>query len=621
MPRYSVTFLPQNVTVSVPGESTVLEAARGHDFYVNAPCGGRGLCGGCLVRLIGGEASPPDDEERGHIGPERLALGFRLACRLRVRSDMTVRLLHTGEIPRAKTALIGSENHSVEPEGAPRKLLFRPVEPTLHNIAIPLQEALLAALPPEQASRPVPLTIARAFADTVGPGLEAVTLLIDRDRPAGVEPGDTTGRLLGAAVDIGTTTLALYLCDLTTGEILAGSGKANSQAAYGDDVMSRISFCFEKPEGLEILSGLIRRDLCELAQKACGKIGLSTDFIYRWSLVGNTTMQHLFFGFDPVLLGRSPYLPLINGAVEFGPGELGLSGSRFARGLFLPTVAGHVGADTVAVALATRLDEAGGVTLAVDLGTNGEIVLADRGRMICCSTAAGPAFEGARIHMGMRAESGALDSFSVDQEGEPRFHVIGDRPHPRGICGSGLLDIVSELRRVGVIDTTGRILPPGELPAHAPSQVTERLGADERGQGFFLLDEYRDSGGSCRVILHQKDVRELQLAAGAISSGIKILLKLAGREPEQVDRVLLTGAFGNYLDPRSAVGVGLIRDIPLDRLHSIGNAAGVGARFALVSSVEVSRACRIAARMEFVELAATPDWEETFTDSMFFPEL
>lgn len=620
MTAHTVTFLPQNVSVRVSDGTSLLAAARDNGLLVDSPCGGHGTCGSCQVRIPGDNPPPPTDEERAALTAERLEQGFRLACRVQVRSDLTVRLLHTGEIPRAKIAMLESERGSVEPDGAPRKVLFRPVEPTLKNLLIPSAEALRSALPPHLAGHPLPLEVARAFSAAVGHGMREATLLIDNDRLAGVESGDTRDHIMGAAVDIGTTTLALYLCDLSSGRLLASAGKANSQSAYGDDVMSRISYCFEKPDGLEQLRSLILRDLNELAHLACSRAGTSHSFIYRWTLAGNTTMQHLFFGFDPLLLGRAPYLPLVNGAVEFNPRSHGLEASPFASGMFLPTVAGHVGADTVAVALAARLDECAGLTLAVDLGTNGEIVLADRGRLICCSTAAGPAFEGARIHMGMRAETGALDAFRINLAGEPEFHVIGERPHARGICGSGLLDIISELRRAGVIDSTGRILPRGELPGSVSPALAGKLGEDEAGRGWFLLDEYEDAAGHFSLRLTQKDVRELQLASGAISSGIQMLLNVAGRQARDVERVLLTGAFGNYMQPVSALGVGLVRGIPLSRLSSVGNAAGVGARFALLSRAEQERACRIARRMEFVELASRPEWEETFTGSMYFPD-
>jgi uncharacterized 2Fe-2S/4Fe-4S cluster protein (DUF4445 family) len=619
MPKHSLTFLPQNRTVEAPEGKTVLEAARENHFFINAPCGGRALCGGCMVQLQGKNLPPAGPEERHHLTVRQIEEGFRLACQLRVDADLTVRLLQIGEVPRAKIDLIEVENAGVAPDSRLRKVAFQPVEPTLENLVVPLREACLGALPPGTAGSALPLELVERFAGIVRGGARTLTLLVDGDCLAGVEPGDTRGQIIGAAVDIGTTTLALYLCDLSAGTILAASGRANSQSAYGDDVMSRISYCFEEAGGREQLKQSVRRDLAGLALEACRTAQVSPDQIYRWVLAGNTTMQHLFLGLDPAPLGHSPYLPVVNGAVEFSPDSLGLPASRFARGIFLPTVAGHVGADTVGVALAARLDTCDDLTLAVDLGTNGEIVLAEKGRLLCCSTAAGPAFEGARINMGMRAESGALDSFRVLEDGRPELHVIGGRSHPRGICGSGLMDLVSELLRCGIIDRTGRILPRAELPGPVPPDLARRVSADSLGRGLFLIDEYEENGQALKIILDQKDVRELQLAAGAISSGIGILLSLAGRAPADIRRVLLTGAFGNFLNPASALGVGLIRGVGLDKLQSIGNAAGVGARFALFSEAELARAEAISRKMEFVELAAQPGWSEAFTDSMFFP--
>ncbi|OGG00815.1 MAG: hypothetical protein A3F83_05690 [Candidatus Glassbacteria bacterium RIFCSPLOWO2_12_FULL_58_11] len=454
----------------------------------------------------------------------------------------------------------------------------------------------------------------------VGEGHPELTLVTEQDRLIGVEPGDTTAQVLGAAVDIGTTTIALYLCDLAAGKVLSGSATANSQAAFGADVMSRISHCIESPKGLEQLGRLVREDIALLLGEACAEAGVEPDYLYRWVLVGNTTMQHLFLGLDPASLGRSPYLPRVNGAVEFQPAELGLKGAPCAKGVFLSTVAGHVGADLVAVALAAGLKENNGLSLAVDLGTNGEIVLADRGRLLCCSTAAGPAFEGARIRYGMRAEPGAIDRFWIDGKGEPRFHLIGDKKVPAGICGSGLLDLASELLRVGVIDTSGWILPPEKLKGKLARSLARRLETGENGQWEFVIFQALKRGEASRVTFTQRDVRELQLAAGAISSGIRILLKLTGRSPAELDQVLLTGAFGHYLNPASALRIGLISGVGLERIQSIGNAAGLGARLALLDTGKLEESCRLAAEMEFVELAALPDWQAEFTESMFFPE-
>ncbi len=444
-----------------------------------------------------------------------------------------------------------------------------------------------------------------------------LTLVLDDLRLLAVEAGDTRGLALGVAVDIGTTTIALYLCELDGGTVLDSSAMTNSQVAYGADVMSRVSFAQERPGGRERLTALVRSDLARLAGKVCARQAVEPGCIYRWTLCGNTTMQHLLLGLDPAPLGRAPYLPLVNGAVEFSPAALGLPAALLAAGEFLPTVAGHVGADTVAVALAARLDQAEAPVLAVDLGTNGEIVLAARGRLFCCSTAAGPAFEGARIAQGMRAEPGAIDRCAIREDGTVALHVIGDTAS-RGICGSGLMEIVSELRRLAVVDVGGRILPPGELPP-AARPLAGRLLPGDHGQYGFCLSGAPGREDDHRVALTQRDVRELQLAAGAISSGIAVLLRLAGDRPG--------GGRGGAAHRR-------VRPLP----HAPQRAGGgPGARYPagahpLVSAMPPDwrtfgpglrsggqRACGIAARMEFVELAASPEWQEEFTESMFFP--
>ena len=618
MPKFSVTFLPHNRTVEISSGTTVLEAARENRFLIDAACGGRGQCGNCLVQVIGKPEPPVTEQDSQHLSARQLEQGYRLGCRLTVNTGLTVRLLQLEDTGRHKLELVDIET-AVEPDTGLRKLPFTFEKPTLEKIKIPLAEALCRVLPPGRAANSQPLEVVENFADLLNQGAENMTLVLKGDALAGVELGDTRGKLLGVAADIGTTTIAVFLCDLENGSVLAGRARSNGQAAFGEDVMSRIGYCTENPSGREELSRIVRKELSALATEACREAQADPAHIYRWSLVGNTTMQHLFLGLDPSCLGTSPFLPLVNGAVEFDPLSLGLTGSPFARGVFLPTVAGHVGADTVGVALAARLDECEGLTLAVDLGTNGEIVLAEQGRMLCSSTAAGPAFEGARIQMGMRAVPGAIDRFRIEENFSGHCHVIGGESSAKGICGSGLLDVVSELLRLGLIDKTGRLLPPEDLKKSSGKHLAHRLATDHQGQMSFLVGEFRDKGPSRRVLINQQDIRELQLAGGAISSGIQILLDLADKKPEQIERVLLTGAFGHYLHPASAVGCGLIRGVPLERIHSIGNAAGVGARAALLSDAEMLRAGSLAQRMEFVELAVQPEWNDKFTEAMIFP--
>ncbi len=613
----TIVFLPSNTTAPCNPDRTLLDLARELKLAMDSPCAGRGICGRCKVRIENGSNRPISPEERRHIRPGRLEAGWRLACRQQADPGLTVHLEQESSYDgRAKLGLRDQEKTGATPDGLPCKVLFTVQESALDNLDVPLDQALRQALPPGECHA-TDAAVLKEFASLVTGGNEQFTLIVDNGKITGAEPGDTTEKIFGAAVDIGTTTIALYLIDLTSGETAATVASANSQAPYGADVMSRICHCQDNETGLEQLGGLIREDFCRLATEACEQAKVSPEHIYRWTLVGNSTMQHLFLGIDPLPLGRSPFLPAVNGPASFSPSEYGLPCSRFGSAKFLPIVAGHVGADTVGMALAAGLDKADSLTLAVDMGTNGEIVLADEhGRMIVSSTAAGPAFEGVKIVHGMRAEPGAIDKFWIEDDGTVGWHAIGDSTTARGICGSGLMDIAAGLINSGVIDTGGWILPAEQLEGKIPDKLLERLGSGPHNQRQFTIT----GQGENEIVLLQGDVRELQLACGAISSGIKILLGKLGRSPEEIGRVLLAGAFGNYMNPASALAVGMIRDVELELVEPIGNAAGAGARMALVSSNLFERACRIARRMEFVELGAEPDWNEQFTDSMFLPE-
>lgn len=612
-----ITFLPAGETVAADPERSLLDLARDMRLGLDSPCAGRGVCGRCAVRIDNGERTPVSPEERRHLSPARLDSGWRLACRQRADRSLTVHLDQISAFDgQAKVDLAGLERVDASPSGVPRKVLFSPRAATLDNLDAALRQALRSVLPPG-AVTPVDAAVMREFAGLVTGGEKSITLIADGGCLTGCEPGDTTAEIFGAAVDIGTTTVALYLVDLSTGRTVATVACANSQAPYGADVMSRICHCHDSEGGLDRLSGLVREDLAGLADEACHQAGTSPERLYRWTLVGNSTMHHLFFGIDPLPLGRSPFLPAVNGPTSFRPADYELPSSKFATAKYLPIVAGHVGADTVGMALAAGLDKADTLTLAIDMGTNGEIVLADEhGRMICASTAAGPAFEGVKIMHGMRAEPGAIDKFWLEPDGTPGWHAIGDEAAARGICGSGLMDIAAELLRAGVIDTSGRMLPPEQLSGHSMEKLPDRIEPGPHNQRQFAIA----GDGDNKVALIQADIRELQLACGAIASGVRILLRRLGRSPEQIGRVLLAGAFGNYMNPASALAVGMVRDVDLEIVEPIGNAAGIGARMALIDNSQFEHACRIAGTLEFVELGAEPDWNDQFTDSMFLPE-
>jgi uncharacterized 2Fe-2S/4Fe-4S cluster protein (DUF4445 family) len=388
----------------------------------------------------------------------------------------------------------------------------------------------------------------------------------------------------------------------------------NPQTRYGDDVVSRIQFSTQDERGLQILQGEIVAALNKIIGDTTRAAGVLPENIYGMTVVGNTTMHHLFLGISPAALARSPYVPAATASLCLSAAELGIAIHPEAHVWVLPNIAGWVGADTVGVILATDLPNHEEIALAIDIGTNGEMALGSRKRLIACSTAAGPAFEGAHLSCGMRAADGAIDAVSID--GDVHWHAIGEGA-PRGICGSGLVDLIAEMLRSGVIDSTGMMVASDALRTQGQAGLAERVTQEGRQREFSLVGPAEGAGGY-PIRVTQRDVRELQLAKGAIRAGIEILMKELGIGPEDVRRVYLAGAFGNYIRPASALAIGLIPRFPNAETIPVGNAAGSGARMALLSTSARERASRIPTQVEYLELSGRPDFQEEFAAALLF---
>jgi len=425
-----------------------------------------------------------------------------------------------------------------------------------------------------------------------------------------------TGRKYGLAFDLGTTTVVGWLVDLDTGDTLAARAVTNPQNVYGADVISRIGHAGTH-EGLRQLQQKILAACNEIIRCLLDEGRVAGDEIYEIVAVGNTTMSHLFLGIDPTFLATAPYVPAFAGRMELEARELGLDVMPAGRVVVLPNIAGYVGSDTVGVMLATDIGRRPGFCLAVDIGTNGEVVLAGRGRLLTCSTAAGPAFEGARIRHGMRAAAGAIEGVRIDG-GEVGLEVIDDAT-PLGICGSGLLDAAAAMVQVGLISPTGRLLPPESLPEGVPPGLKERLRRGKDGTEFVLAQDGSVATGE-DIVITQKDIRELQLAKAAIYAGIQVLLKELEVTPEEIDEILLAGAFGNYIKIDSALALGLLPAVAPGRIKAVGNAAGDGARMALISGTARAEASDLARRAGHVELSTWPDFQDEFVNAMYFPK-
>jgi len=610
---HRVTLEPLGRTLFVPDGQTLLEAARNAGIHLNAPCGGSGTCGGCRVEI---PESPPEPSEacRRVLAGEEIERNLRLACQVRVRSDLRV-------VVPEETRLADQE---ILEEGVEREVALAP---NVRKVVVRLPRPTVAD------QRADAERLLDGLADAGLPDLVLSTRLV-RDlperlrrldfQPAAVVIGDevvhldrpaTSDACYGIAFDVGTTTVVGYLVDLVTGKVAAVASRTNPQAAYGDDVIARIEYATREADGLRVLHDLVASALNEILQEACRRAEIKRSSVYEATIVGNTTMNHLALGLPVESIALAPFVAASSSAHAVPAREVGLRIHPQGRVYTAPLIGSFVGADTVAVILATGLHESDRLRLAIDIGTNGEIVLGTRERLLAASTAAGPAFEGARIRYGMRAAAGAIDRVEFLDGGRLEVRTIGGAP-PLGLCGTGLIDAVAALLDAAVILPSGLMRSRADLEARGSPLADRIVGAD--GETAFRLAAATGAGHA--VLLTQRDVREVQLAKGAIAAGIGTLLDILGAKPDDVEEVLLAGAFGNRIRPERARAVGLIPPIDLARVRFVGNAAGVGAKMLLVNRDLRRAADDVARGVEHVELSCRPDFQMRFAEAMFFPE-
>lgn len=604
-----VTFLPPNKIVEVPDGNTIFQAAVASGVQLESTCGGRGTCGKCKVLISSERVNPTTDIDKKFLSQIEQTVGWVLACNYQVHEDITVQLTEQKDAFKRKSGLEQMQSVELAPSISKYKLQLS--EPTVED-QTPDWERLIAALP----NRKVRFNhrTARNLPKVLHQSGFQVTTVLDEDSVLTVELGDTIERSYGLAIDIGTTTIVVYLMDLNEGKVVDSGGVTNPQRVFGADVISRINYAAKGTEQLGQLQTKVIDGLNGIIALLCKNNGISKDEIYQAVVVGNTTMSHLFLGIDPTYLAPAPFIPVFRKEVQVEARELGLNILETGHVVVLPNVAGYVGADTVGVMLAAKVDQLQGFTLAIDIGTNGEMILAGEGRILTCSTAAGPAFEGAEIKHGMRAADGAIEGVKIADD--VQLAVIGGAK-PQGICGSGLIDVIAEMAKSGVINSTGRLaILPMELEK-LPPLLQKRLRQTEQGAEFVLAWSQDTSTGE-DIVLTQKDIRELQLAKGAMRAGIQILMTEMGINQEQLDRVMLAGAFGNYLKKESALRIGLLPPLPIERVSAIGNAAGDGAKMALLSTMERVRATKLADHAEQLELSTRKDFQNQFIQAMTF---
>jgi len=608
----TVTFEPDGRTVHVLPGTRAIEAAGLAGIPLNTPCGGQGTCGKCKVELLN-HRPEPTEAELNLLTADELRRGMRLACQLRIHHDATISVPDQTRFFEQTILTEGTRGaFNLEPNLTKHPVMVPPASAGDPRSCL---DRLIEALGKNGKDLQVDLTLARTLSTLAAENAFQATVVMRDDRIYRLEPGDPTDRLWGIAFDIGTTTIVGTLLDLNTGRPQGVASRTNPQVSFGDDVVSRINYAQQHPDGLNRMRQRLLNCMEEMIAELLQNAAIKPEWVYEITAVGNTTMNHIFLGLDPTSIGRAPYVAVLRGAMDVEGSDMGLNACPNASLYTLPNIAGFVGSDTVGVVLATGMMFARDLQLAIDIGTNGEVVLGNRDRLVACSCAAGPAFEGARIRHGMRATEGAISKVVINEGIE--VEVIGGGP-PRGICGSALVDVVAELLRLGLIDQSGRMAQADQAPKDVPEEVREAL-TEVDGQPAVTLADATHSGTGEPVVLTQRDVREVQLAKAAIRAGIEVICRHCEVDPLEVSRILLAGGFGNFIRRSNAIRIGLLPPVPTSRVEFVGNAASEGAKMALLS-----RSCRrnaelISRNTEYVELANRPDFQNLFAEHLMFP--
>ena len=608
-PRVDLVFEPGTRKVRVPHGVSLFDAASWNGIAIDSTCGGHGTCKKCRVRVRDG-AAPPSSLDARAFTPAELADGWRLACRAPATTDTTIDVPPLVTRPKAATVGVGRQ---VILRPAVQKRYLELAEPSLRDQTTDA-ERVLAEL--DDLEPRIDLAVLRTLGRVLRASDYKVTAVVVDDVLIAVEPGNTEGRKFGIAFDLGTTTVVATLLDLSTGTPAAVESALNEQQPFGADVITRISATMMEPAALERLRDLAQQTLAGLARGVCEQAGVDPHEVYEVAVAGNATMTHLVLGIDPESLGMAPFIMSTRLFPEVLAADIGVAVHPRARAVVFPAFGAYVGGDITAGLLAAGMDRDARTRLFVDIGTNCEIVLGNREWLLATAAPAGPAFEGAAIRCGMRAADGAIEVVTMTP-GALDLKVIGDA-EPAGLCGSGLVDAVTGLVRLGLLDHSGRFVPEEQARDLAPGlngRLT-RLG-DER---VFVLHWLGDPGDVRRSIyLSQRDVRELQFAKAAIATGWHVLLEEAGLAPGDIQQVLLAGSFGSYLSPANAIRLGLVPKLPVARVVSAGNVAGEGAKMALLSLRERAGVLALLEEVRYVELSDRPGFNDRFVDQLPFP--
>ncbi len=594
----------------------LFHALKEFDVPVKSYCGGSGVCGKCKVKVADshGKLTGLTDAERNLLTEEELDKGYRLACQADLFSGEVV--LEIPEYSRKRAQIILEDGQTLEVEERPvlKKLHVTLSEPSLDDprgdyerLTGEVQDSY--GIDVTDIDHRVQKSLPRALrnSSSSGDSYDLTVTLFDDSEIIGIDAG-WQDELYGLAVDVGTTTIVSYLVDLNTGKTLAAESRVNPQVEVGGDIITRISSVHGGSVDKEEMRSFIISAVNDLIDDSLEGAGLERDDLYYSVFVGNTAMHHFALGIDPNYISRSPFVPGRQGKYRLKARDFGLDIATTGYVDWLPLTGGWVGADHVSTLLISEIYKQEEMTLVIDIGTNGEVAVGNSDGVMVTSAAAGPALEGYNIKHGMRAEQGSIERMNIDENTlEPSYETIGGQP-PVGICGSGLLDAVAELLKCGVIDNGGRF---------QAGVDAERVREGENGQVEYVIVREEEAGIDGEVVITQGDVRELQKAKGAIQAATRVLMDEIG--VEEIDRVLLGGAFGNYIDKESALTVGLFPEVDLSRISSMGNSAGEGAKVALLNKNKMEEAERISQFVEFVEIAGSSAFRDKFIESLNLP--
>ena len=612
MPNLKV--MPEEKLYGFASGKNLMEIMLDAGLFIDNACGGKGLCGKCRVKITEGDAGEAGETERGILKAEELEQGVRLACLTYPVSDITIELLQK------------EKKHDVLASGYMPDFEFEPdiikVPVTIHKPTLadqtPFENQIIEQVGAEAlvghdgATGYLGFDYTALCEHSMLPG--DYTAVIHNGKVIALEPGDTSESLYGVAIDIGTTTVVCSLVDMLTGEELGHASEINAQKFFGLDVLTRITYEIENPDdGREKLQKAIVGSINKMVKSICDRHGLTQDQIYQVTVGANCTMMHMLMGVDARPIGKAPFAPVFARAKDVKASDIGLKAAPGARLYCLPSVSAYIGADIVAGAYVCDLKHQKGNVMFIDIGTNGEIVLAADGKLMSCSCAAGPALEGMNISSGMRAAEGAIEDIHINEDGLD-LKIIGDC-EPAGICGSGILTVTKELLRTGIVRKTGAFVKADKFDAD--DYRSKYIAVDEDGKRSFRMTEGGD--GTEPLYITQGDVRQVQLAKGAILSGFMALMKKAGIGMADLDKVLIAGQFGAHLPAESITGTGILPFEVEDRIEYVGNTSKTGAYMALMSGKVKRDMEELAHEMDYLELGATDNYERLLSECLIFP--